>query len=189
MYIVMIIQITWICRAIQCLAQEASRSSNITLLTTTFGKNLKHDRRNTNTVSEHNNLNQNILIYHIYLNGRRGFSPEIWRLNMQSHLKFAYKVLNWTMPNRIALNWTTQNQTKACITKSSPDIHQCFRTTYWPHLQRSTNQKERTEYSWRQMTQCFLGDLSVTYSFKETWHFRSRLCFCFQAQKHLTWLN
>jgi len=54
------------------------------------------------------------------------FPPEIWCLNMQSRLKFAYEALNWTMANWIALNWTMQNQTKACITKSSCDILPMF---------------------------------------------------------------
>jgi len=32
------------------------------------------------------------------------------------------KAPNWNMPNRIALNWTMQSQTKACIVKSSCEI-------------------------------------------------------------------
>ena len=39
---------------------------------------------------------------------------------MQGCLKFAYRTLNCTKPD--ALNLTTQNQTKACITKSSWEI-------------------------------------------------------------------
>jgi len=50
------------------------------------------------------------------------FFPEIWNLNMWSQLKFVSKARNWTMPNQIALNWTMQSQTKACITKSSCEI-------------------------------------------------------------------
>jgi len=81
--------------------------------------------------------------------------PEIWHLNMQGHLKFVYEAPNW-----IALNRTMRSQTKACIPNHHMksvlfrDIMQCrvvipyghFATTYLSHLQRSTNQKERTEY-------------------------------------------
>jgi len=41
--------------------------------------------------------------------------PEIWHLNMASHLKFAYIALNRAAPNQIAPNWTMPSQTKACI--------------------------------------------------------------------------
>jgi hypothetical protein len=71
-------------------------------------------------------LNKKSTIYHIYLNVRRSFSLEIWCLNKWCCLKFAYKAMNWTTANRITLNWTMQNQTKACITKSSCDIPPMF---------------------------------------------------------------
>jgi hypothetical protein len=45
------------------------------------------------------------------------FFPEIWYLNVSGHLKFANEASNW-----IAVNWTLQSQTKACITKSSCEI-------------------------------------------------------------------
>jgi len=45
-----------------CLAQKASRSSKIIVLTTSLGKNLKQDRRTTNKVSEQHHLNQKIMI-------------------------------------------------------------------------------------------------------------------------------
>jgi hypothetical protein len=109
-----------------CLAQKASRSSNIIVLTTLCGKNLKQDTRTTNTVSEQHWLNQKSMIYHIYLNVRQVFSPEIWCWTMLRCLRFLYKAMNWTMANRIALNWTMQNQSKACITKSSCDIPPMF---------------------------------------------------------------
>ena len=54
--------------------------------------------------------------YNIYLNTRWGFFPYMWHLNMWGYLKFAYEVLNQTMPNWIAVSQTMQNQTKACIT-------------------------------------------------------------------------
>jgi hypothetical protein len=41
---------------------------------------------------------------------------------MYGHLKFTYEALNQTAPNWIALNRTTQSQTKVCITKSSCEI-------------------------------------------------------------------
>jgi len=53
--------------------------------------------------------------YSIYSNARWGLFHSIWCLIMSGCLKLAYEVPNWTAPNRMALNLTTQCQTKACI--------------------------------------------------------------------------
>jgi hypothetical protein len=37
---------------------------------------------------------------------------------LKCHLEFVYGDPNWILPNRIALNQTMWNQTKACIAKS-----------------------------------------------------------------------
>ena len=52
-----------------------------------------------------------VLYYHIYSNARRGL-----------FLKLALKFVKYEVPNQIALNRTTQSQTKACITKLSCEI-------------------------------------------------------------------
>ena len=66
-----------------------------------------------------------------------------------------------------------------------------FETTFQPQIQRSGNPKYRTEHVRSSLTQSppFNGTLSITLFFKQTWHFRSWLCFCFQGKKHLTWFT
>ena len=46
------------------------------------------------------------------------FFPSIWHLCVWARLKFTYKALKRTVPNRIALNRTRQSHTKACFAKS-----------------------------------------------------------------------
>jgi hypothetical protein len=41
---------------------------------------------------------------------------------MSGCVKFMYEALNRSAPNQITLNWTLQNQTKTCVTKSSCEI-------------------------------------------------------------------
>jgi len=50
------------------------------------------------------------------------FLPQNWHLNKRGCRKFVYGVLNHTMPNWIAQNWTMRSQTKACIAKSSYEL-------------------------------------------------------------------
>jgi hypothetical protein len=47
----------------------------------------------------------------IYWNEGRGFVLKFGAQNMHGDLKFVHEVPNW-----ITLNWTMQNQIKACIT-------------------------------------------------------------------------
>jgi hypothetical protein len=65
---------------------------------------------------------------------KRRFFPEIWRLIMWGHLKFAYKALNWTAPNWITLNQTMQSQTKSCIAMLSMRYYKCcLHFPYYSH--------------------------------------------------------
>lgn len=165
-----------------CLAQKASRSSNIIVLTASFGKNLKQDRRTTNKVSEQHHLNQKIMIYHIHLNVRWGFSHEIWCLNMWSCLKFAYKLLNWTTANQITLNWTTQNQTKASITKSSRDIPPMFQNNLLaPSPKVNKSKRESREQLMSTDTIFVWGPCTSSKFLKKHDVSRRRLCVRFQA--------
>jgi len=85
---------------------------------------------------------------------------------MWSHLKFTYKVPNWTAPNQITLYQTSPSQTMACITKSSLEISSSqtlckhwvvipfwhFGRTNHFHLEGSKIQKEEystTEVNWQ----------------------------------------
>jgi hypothetical protein len=98
------------------------------------------------------------------------FLPSIWCLNMWADLKFACEALNQTAPKQAAINQTTQNQTKACIAKSS-----CI--------------DKRENRGWLQLfdTVFFLWTVPVVWSFKRARCFRSQRCCHLQAKRYLTW--
>ena len=77
------------------------------------------------------------------------------------------------------------------------------KTPYTPHLQRPRNPKQKTEHEWSLKVDSFLTCPSWNFLkkhdppplflglyhlfFKEAQHFKNRLCFCFQAEKHPNW--
>ena len=90
-------------------------------------------------------------------------------------LKCKYQPLNWTLPNRIALNQTKQSQTKACIAKSSCEIcilwdvtqcrviipYQCFGTSVssiFKGQQMKKREQTMTGINWHktEFPDCFL---------------------------------
>jgi hypothetical protein len=87
------------------------------------------------------------------------FCSYIWHSNMWGHLKFVHEVPNW-----ITLNWTMQNQTKACITNRHARSllfwgiiqhwvvipYWRFGTTYWSPFLRV--KKSREKRAWLKLT-------------------------------------